>query len=352
MLDGLPPVAVDLFAGAGGLSLGLEQAGFEIAVAVEYDPIHAITHKAMFPSTTVICKDIRQVTGDELREKGNLAHRDIDLVAGGPPCQGFSLMGNRVLADPRNDLVFHFLKLVEQIQPRLFVMENVPGMATAGHTQLLDELISGFEAAGYSVRLPYRILNAAHHGVPQDRRRLFLLGAREDVAVPCYPATSTAFQPRSKPGITQSDLHLPQCPTVRDAFEGLPDIESYVELFDTDVLNFSSKANGDYAQCLISLSRAEDDHSSPRLYDLDRMTGLLRARHTPLSRSRFSNTVPGTTEPISRFFRLSIDGVSNTLRAGTATDHGAYSAPTDSSCTSSLHYGARSRSPALVPGLV
>jgi DNA (cytosine-5)-methyltransferase 1 len=128
------PVAVDLFAGVGGLSLGFEQAGFDIVAAVEMDPIHAATHKINFPHCAVICRDVRTLTGVEIRAAANLGNRTIDAVIGGPPCQGFSLIGHRVLDDPRNSLVFHFLRIVGELRPRTFVMENVPGMATGPHT--------------------------------------------------------------------------------------------------------------------------------------------------------------------------------------------------------------------------
>src|SRR5438046_2247297 len=135
------PIAIDLFAGAGGLSLGFEQAGFDITAAVEWDPIHAAAHKLNFPYTTVVCADVRDVSGEQLRKAAGIGRRAVDVVVGGPPCQGFSLIGQRVLEDARNALVFHFLRLVEELRPKTFVMENVPGMAAGTHTQLLEELV-------------------------------------------------------------------------------------------------------------------------------------------------------------------------------------------------------------------
>ncbi|MGH9363643.1 MAG: DNA cytosine methyltransferase, partial [Thermoanaerobaculia bacterium] len=201
------PVAIDLFAGAGGLALGFEQAGFDIAAAVEFDPIHAATHELNFPETAVICADVRSVSGEEIREAAGLGDRTIDAVVGGPPCQGFSLIGHRVLHDPRNSLVFHFYRLVVELKPRVFMMENVPGMATGRHTELLRELIQRFASAGYRVRLPYRILNAADYGVPQDRRRLFVLGARSDARLPEYPDPTAFWNGRN--GRSRGESALP-----------------------------------------------------------------------------------------------------------------------------------------------
>src|SRR3972149_11650971 len=100
------PVAVDLFAGAGGLSLGFEQAGFDIAAAVELDPIHAAIHHLNFPYSATVCADVRELTATHLEERAGLRHGEVDVVIGGPPCQGFSLIGHRVLDDPRNDPIF------------------------------------------------------------------------------------------------------------------------------------------------------------------------------------------------------------------------------------------------------
>jgi DNA (cytosine-5)-methyltransferase 1 len=327
------PVAVDLFAGAGGLALGFEQAGFDVAVAVEFDPVHAATHEMNFPDAAVICNDVRNVTGAEIRRAGGLGQRPIDVVVGGPPCQGFSLIGHRVLDDPRNSLVFHFLRIVTELKPRTFVMENVPGMATGAHGQFLRELIQKFEEAGYRVRSPYRTLNARFYGVPQDRERLFLLGSRRDTPVPEYPAPITRPRNARSRVIGASNLELdldglPFCPSVEDAVGDLPEIEDYPELIESDVLRVKlAKRASAYARRLRGDAVDEGDYSYPRLREAGRLTGCLRASHTDLSRERFAATPPGATEPISRFFRLANNGTCNTLRAGTASERGAFTAP-------------------------
>ena len=316
------PVAVDLFAGVGGLSLGLEQAGFDIAAAVEFDPIHAATHELNFPDTPVICESVRDLTGCEIRARAGLGNRTVDALVGGPPCQGFSLIGHRVLSDPRNDLVFHFLRLVEELRPRTFVMENVPGMATGGHTALLSELISRFQQAGYKVRTPYQILNAANYGVPQNRRRLFLLGARQDTKLPSYPQALTRIL-----GKENEPTNLPVAPSVGDALSDMPGIEEYPELFSSDRIKVSLRGGTSYARTLRGEQADETDFSYSRERSNALLTGCGRAKHSTLSKSRFRSTTPGETEPISRFFRLPKDGLCNTLRAGTASDRGAFSAP-------------------------
>src|ERR1700739_473482 len=104
------PIAVDLFAGAGGLSLGFKQAGFDVRAAVEYDPIHCAVHEFNFPNCATICRSVTEVDGDYIRSRSHIGSADISVVVGGAPCQGFSLIGYRTLEDPRNKLVSHFVR--------------------------------------------------------------------------------------------------------------------------------------------------------------------------------------------------------------------------------------------------
>lgn len=316
------PVAIDLFAGAGGLSLGFEQAGFDVVAAVEHDPIHAAIHELNFPNCAVLCRDVARLTGEEVRAAAKLGRRTIDVVIGGPPCQGFSLIGHRVLEDPRNSLVFHFLRLVTELKPRLFLMENVPGMATGGHTELLHELIARFSQEGYRVRIPWRILNAAAYGVPQDRRRLFLLGSRGDTKLPAYPEPTAAIR-----GAVRVFDDLPPGPSVMDAIGDLPEIEDFPFLTDSDALPCTLRGGSRYARLLRGDLRDPGDYSHPRQVDRGILTGCRRAEHTRLSRTRFAATAGGDTEPVSRFFKLPPNGLCNTLRAGTASDRGAFTSP-------------------------
>ena len=144
-IDRSRPLTVDLFAGAGGLSLGLEQAGYEIAAAVEYDPIHAAVHQFNFPYGRTLCADVSKVSGAQIRANSDISDAEIHLVAGGPPCQGISLMGRRTIDDPRNVLLKEFVRLVLELKPRYFLMENVAGLMIGDHRQLLDEVVELIE---------------------------------------------------------------------------------------------------------------------------------------------------------------------------------------------------------------
>jgi DNA (cytosine-5)-methyltransferase 1 len=319
------PIAVDLFAGAGGLSLGFEQAGYDIAAAVEYDPIHAAVHEYNYPYATTFCRDVSTITGKEIRERSNIGDREIHVVAGGPPCQGISMMGKRAIDDPRNVLLKEFARLVKELQPRYFVMENVAGLTVGSHRQLLDEVIEIMGDAGYSMVLPYRVLQAADFGTPQSRRRLILLGARADVALPVYPEPTHAA--RAIGGKTPVLTDLPLGPSVWDALSDLPDAEKFDALLSSDETLADYREPSAYAASLRGLVKDIEDFSHPRVFDPNMLTSSARTVHTDVSVGRFAATAPGTTEAISRFLRLHPDGVSNTLRAGTASDRGAHTAP-------------------------
>ena len=182
------PAVLDVFAGVGGLALGFEQAGFDVVGALEIDPIHAATHSFNFPHSRTLCADATVVRGADIRRQ---LPGPVDVVIGGAPCQGFSMIGKRALDDPRNQLVKHFLRLVVELEPAVFVLENVRGLTVGKHRQLLDEATEEFQAAGYSVALPWQVLNARDYRVPQDRRRLFLMGAKGREA----PATRNPQRP-------------------------------------------------------------------------------------------------------------------------------------------------------------
>jgi DNA (cytosine-5)-methyltransferase 1 len=305
------PIGIDLFAGAGGLSLGFEQAGFDIAAAVEIDPIHSAVHEFNFPNCAVLCADVSRIDAQDIRQAASLRDSPIDVVFGGAPCQGFSLIGKRALDDPRNSLLREFVRLAVELDARYFVFENVKGLTIGDHRKLLDELIEEFQANGYEILLPYRVLNAAEFGVPQDRRRLFLVGAKKGLPLPRYPLSL-----------------CPPATTVWEAIGDLPDADRFPELLTSDWTNEALLGDGSrYAQILRGLVRDRRDYSYPRAWDRSLLTSSLRTEHTTLSQQRFSTTKPGTVEPVSRFLKLDPNGVCNTLRAGTGSDKGAFTSP-------------------------
>jgi DNA (cytosine-5)-methyltransferase 1 len=306
------------------MSLGFEQAGFDVVAAVEKDPIHAAAHAFNFPRCAVFARDISRVTGAEIRLAAGIGNRAVDVVFGGAPCQGFSLIGHRVLDDPRNALVRQFVRIVRELEPRAFVFENVKGLTVGEHRRFLDELVSAFADTGYDVHQPWKVLNAAEYGVPQNRDRLFLIGARRDERCPSYPT------PTTRPAGKAASPHAPSGPTCADALGDLPDAERFPELIHSDTVRPDTADWGEpstYARLARCLSNDAWFFGHPREWDPAVLTSSMRTEHTAISRRRFAETQGGEVEPISRLFKLPADGVSNTLRAGTDAERGAFTSP-------------------------
>ena len=304
------PTVIDLFCGAGGMSLGFVAAGFDVVAAADSDPIHAETHTKNFPSCSTLCCNLSQTSGEELRERAGLGDMPIDVVVGGPPCAGFSSIGRRQPMDPRNRLIMHYIRLVSEIQPKYFVFENVEGILAARNAELFHDFKSSAYQAGYVIVEPVRVLNASEFGVPQRRKRVIVLGHLKKIPAPNYPVPNKA-----------------DAPFVKDALSDLPDVDAFVDLLSTDVFAGELGQPSAYARAL----REDPPFRLPRLTrDATvgvRLTGCRRTVHTPGVVQRFENTPPGSYDPISHFFRLSWSSVSPTLRAGTGKEAGSYSAP-------------------------
>ncbi len=196
---------IDLFCGAGGLSLGFRRAGFRCVCAIDSDKTAVETYKLNFQD---------HVIEDWITEETRLA--SVDVIVGGPPCQGFSSAGRRCSDDRRNSLVRVFAELVARHRPKAFVFENVEGFLTTGNGERILDLLIPLVQVGYRIHL--RKVNAANYGVPQHRKRVIAIGALG--WDPTYPeATYMAF---GAPGAANVFRHLARCPTLQDALAGLP----------------------------------------------------------------------------------------------------------------------------------
>src|SRR5438874_1532917 len=228
------PTAIDLFAGAGGLSLGFEEAGFDVCAAVEIDPVHCAVHQFNFPRCAIIPRSVVGLSAGDIRKAAGIGGRSVDCVFGGPPCQGFSLIGHRALEDPRNRLVLEFVRIVSELDARTFMFENVKGLTVGHHKAFLRELVQAFDDAGYNVRMPWLVLDAAYYGVPQHRERLILLGAKKGTRLPDYPV------PRTNPADARKRIPgLPAGPTCMDALGDLPDADRFAALIESDIVRTS-----------------------------------------------------------------------------------------------------------------
>jgi DNA (cytosine-5)-methyltransferase 1 len=259
------PVCVDLFCGCGGLSTGLLDAGVDVRLGVDHDAPSIATFDLNHAQrgSRALRGDVRELSGESLRE---LAGDPISLLVGGPPCQPYSVAGKRQgLADRRGDLIFEFVRLLEETRAEAFVFENVPNLASFSEGAVLEDLLAAFAAAGYTASA--RVLLAAEYGVPQMRRRLFVLGTRERGQVPMPPPASHA---------PQANGLLPFA-TSAEALDDLPDV------FDADA--------------------ADIDNHEPTFHGEE----MLEA---------FARLEPGTRDRRSRHDRLHPDRPGYTLRAG------------------------------------
>jgi DNA (cytosine-5)-methyltransferase 1 len=177
------PTAVSLFSGAGGFCEGVRLAGFKLACAVEMDEHAARTHGANFPKVPMFRGDVSRFLVDAhpgIPSKRELADQEVDLVFGGPPCQGFSQIGPRDLKDPRNLLYLEFARVLKALKPKVFVMENVPNMVAMKNGHFRDLILAALRGAGYHNTI-LTTLTASNFGVPQHRRRVFFVGTRDDL---------------------------------------------------------------------------------------------------------------------------------------------------------------------------
>ena len=303
------PVAIDFFCGVGGLSLGMHQAGFDVLGAFDIEPIHVETYAKNFPSTKAIRADIRTLRGTDVRRfLGLPVLTDIDLVCGGPPCQGFSLIGKRQTDDPRNELLVEFVRLIAELQPRYFIIENVAGLMVGKARSVLVRALRVLRPAGYRVVTPIRTMNAKDCGVPQNRERVVILGYRTDQIPPRYPRKSHRRV------------------SVQHALRDLYPIGRRKARLSNDLFGGQLVASSAYSRRLRTRSTINS-----------KLTGCQRCSHDSRVMKRFRSIQPGTSEPISRFYRLHPDDLAPTLRAGTGKDRGSFTAarpihPTQARC--------------------
>ena len=222
--SGKEPKAIDLFCGAGGLSLGLKRAGFSAALAVDNWSPAQETFACNFPDVPFLLADIDQLRGADLLAAANMRGDERPtLIAGGPPCQGFSSAGKRKPKDPRNTLVGTFARLVVELMPPFFLFENVEGFLTTGRGSAIFALLDPILEAGYQTHLCK--VNAANYGIPQLRKRVIAIGALG--IEPLFPApTHSAY---GAPGAHLASRLLPRTPTIQEAIGDLEKIPARMD---------------------------------------------------------------------------------------------------------------------------
>jgi DNA (cytosine-5)-methyltransferase 1 len=283
------PKFIDLFAGVGGFSCGLELAGYECVAAVEWDEALAKAfldnHSTASSKPMVVCDDLASLSTDRLLTSTGLKTGDLDLLVGGPPCQGFSTIGKRRPDDRRNRLLFDFARFLDALSPTAFVLENVPGLESFGNGRIVEQLVGACRKAGYA-NTRYSIIDASTCGVPQRRRRIVVYGSKGQ------------FLPDLGHG-----RQLVPAVSVDQALSGLPDPWK-------------------------TLDRHSEGEPAPyRAGRCSRYAAMLRGeevvvtrwepvRHTERIQGAYSVLSPGETDPSTKCFRLIPNQPARTLRAG------------------------------------
>lgn len=212
------PTAIDLFSGCGGLTQGLKQAGFRVAAAVENHPLAFKTYRKNHPEVRVWNRDIRRVRVGKVMQSRSLKPGDLDLLAGCPPCQGFSslrtLNGKHTVVDERNDLVFEIVRFAKKLHPKAILLENVPALA---HDSRIEAVMRQLEMLGY--RCDLKILDAADYGVPQRRRRMILTAG-------IYGLIPALAKDPERHTVREAIGDLPSAGTSGDQLHDLPQVRS------------------------------------------------------------------------------------------------------------------------------
>lgn len=309
------PIVIDLFAGAGGLSLGAARAGFEVRLAVELDIEASHTHNQNFPNTRHLQKDISTLHGPELLLEAGLVPGELDGLIGGPPCQGFSVMGKGNVEDHRNDLFGHFMRLVAETRPKFFMAENVPGILNEKYASIRAEALS-LVPSEYEMLDPV-IVCADTFGVPTTRRRVFFVGfdprRMKSLSVGAFSAEG-AFEPTH----------------VKDALVGLPEYvdedwkkdpkKGWQVVTKTGTSDFMTRVTNSIPVGV------GNRHALDRYLSRLETSGCIGTIHSLEVRLRYDALGYGQSDPISRATKLDPNGFCPTIRAGTGKEKGAFQA--------------------------
>ncbi len=245
----MPVSAIDLFAGAGGFSLGAQNAGVRVLAAVENNVHARRTYRRNFikertHAPRLYGRDILSLSAPQVLRDLGIEHGECDMILGGPPCQGFSAhrINGAGVRDPRNRLLWRYFSFVRCIRPKMFLVENVPGMLWPRHAEYVRRFYRLAARAGYAVQEPV-VLNARDYGVPQNRKRVFIVGTRSDIATTMtWPPEATHFDPDSRavlleekpawlpaqvafnplPHKDENAVHMQHCAALLEAFRKTP----------------------------------------------------------------------------------------------------------------------------------
>lgn len=303
---------IDLFAGVGGLSLGVARAGFRLAAAVELDA-HAVEyHGINFPGSRHLTQDVASLNGAKLLELAGLRAGTLDGLVGGPPCQGFSDIGLKSDADPRSELLVHFFRLVAETMPAFFVAENVPGVLKERNKPILTRALAQIPKR-YTVLEPL-VVKASDYGVPTIRTRVFFIGYDPDRVNELRPED---FAPDGIADVRVGRA-LQSLPAIRSDWQA--EHQSWRAVGALPDLPFEHRLTN-------AVPAGVGNQRSLELFKAQRLvSGFLGTAHSADTVKRFKALQPGKADPISKCMRLDRAGYCPTLRAGTGPERGSYQA--------------------------
>lgn len=307
------PSVIDLFSGVGGLSLGAARAGFHVAGSVELDAIASASHTFNFPGTKHVLEDVSSLTGAGLLKASGVTRGSLVGLIGGPPCQGFSLIGRRDKHDPRNRLFVQFFRLVRETRPAFFFAENVLGILREENAEILEAALSQLPSV-YRVLAPIKV-RASDYGAPTTRTRVLFIG----------------FDPSRLDELTV-DSFAPNLETeqikVKRALSGLPDVKAdwQKESQSWRTVKPLGRRGAFEDRVAGHVPVGVGNSEAIRLVGTRKVSGFLGTRHSDETVARFEVLAPGEVDAVYRSPRLDPDGFCPTLRAGTNADKGSYQA--------------------------
>lgn len=306
------PAVIDLFSGVGGISLGAARAGFHVVGSVELDPIASDYHAYNFPKAAHLREDVALLRGPALLEACGVKSGALTGLVGGPPCQGFSLIGKRDRNDPRNLLFSHFFRLVAETLPAFFVAENVLGILREENKLLVEAAMSQLPST-YRVLAPIRV-RASDYGAPTTRTRVFFIGFDPSRI---GPLEENSFAP-------ETDVEVVR---VKHALRGLPDVSAEWQQEKQSWRAVKSYPGGSFAERIGGHvpQGVGNPHALMRLAER-KVSGFLGTRHSENTVARFDALAPGEVDAVYRAPRLDPEGFCPTLRAGTNRDKGSFQA--------------------------
>lgn len=296
------------------MSLGAARAGYSVLCAVENDP-HAIeAHSLNFPNTNHINKDISCLNGRKIMAELNVGPEEIAGIIGGPPCQGFSIMGRGDITDPRNNLFVDFFRIVSEIKPKFFLAENVPGILNEKNRGIREQAKAYVERF-YKLLEPITVC-AKDYGVPTTRTRVFFIGFLEDEI---DALRKNNFQPAPNVGLVNVSQALRGLPTKIDA-KWQTEVDGWRKVSVMHDGYFSFRLRG------FVPNGVGNQRALVRLRKESKVSGCLGTRHSEVVSRRYAQIPHGKSDPISKSYRLDPNGFCPTIRAGTGSDRGSFQA--------------------------